>query len=248
MVGEWRRSTSTCGSTARPVSSPVTEVEGAHGSRVQVVSVATGALAFDYRARVHPAGTSSGGRGARDAIDPDGLTYLRQSRYAPSDELLGFANAELGHLPDDPGRAAAIASWVFERFAYTEGASGPLDTAVDTLLSGAGVCRDFAHVTVALCRALEIPARLVSAYAPGLSPMDFHAVAEVRVDGRWEVLDPTRLSSRPSLVRIATGRDAADTAFLTTMHGEAELTASEIFAVIDGDLPDDDHASSIRLP
>ncbi len=139
---------------------------------------------------------------------------------------------------------------MFERFAYTPGASGPLDTAVDTILSGAGVCRDYAHVTVALCRALEIPARLVAVYAPGLSPMDFHAVVEARVEGRWEVLDPTRLAPRePSLVRIATGRDAADTAFVTTFHGHAGAhRRPSVFAVIDGDLPSDDHVSRMRLP
>ncbi len=187
-------------------------------------------------------------RGPVDAIDIEALTYLRQSRYAPSDELLGFAMAELGGLPADDERPGAIASWVFERFAYTLGASGPLDTAVDTLLSGAGVCRDFAHVTIALCRALEIPARLVSVYAPGLSPMDFHAVVEARVGGRWQVLDATRLAPRTSLVRIATGRDAADTAFVTTLAGRAELTLAEVYAVIDGDLPGDDHVSPMRLP
>jgi len=210
------------------------------------VSSGQGPLTIDYRARVR-APRAERGRGPVDAIDPEALTYLRQSRYAPSDELRGFAISELRDLPDAE-RAAAIASWVFERFAYTEGASGALDTAVDTLLSGAGVCRDFAHVTVALCRALEIPARLVSAYAPGLTPMDFHAVVEARVDGSWQVLDATRRAARPSLVRIATGRDAADTAFVTTMHGDAELTTAEIVAVIDGDLPGDDHEAPMRLP
>jgi transglutaminase-like putative cysteine protease len=226
----------------------VTEVEGPHGGRLHVVRADPGALTIDYESAVRPVVASADDRGPADRIDPDALTYLRQSRYAPSDELIGFARTELGHLPPDAERPAAIASWVFERFAYTPGASGPLDTAVDTLLSGAGVCRDYAHVTVALCRALEIPARLVAVYAPGLGPMDFHAVVEARVDGRWEVLDATRLAPRSALVRIATGRDAADTAFVTTLDGEAELTASEVFAVIEGDLPADDHAASMRLP
>jgi transglutaminase-like putative cysteine protease len=229
-----------------PVAGPVTEVVGTHGNRMHVVSTGTGALTVDYRGTPRPV-VPPAGRGPADAIDGEALEYLRQSRYAPSDELLGFAVAELGLVRDAEDPSAAIASWVFERFAYTEGSSGPTDSAIDTLLSGAGVCRDFAHVTIALCRALEIPARLVSAYAPGLSPMDFHAVVEARVHGRWQVLDPTRLASRPSLVRIATGRDAADTAFVTTMHGEAELTGSEVWAVIKGDLPADDHATAIGL-
>lgn len=230
------------------MSDPVTEVAGPHGSRLHVVRAGAGSLSLDYRCRVRPGLSPEGARGPVDAIDAEALVYLRQSRYAPSDELLGFAIAELGHLPVDADRPGAIAAWVFERFAYTSGASGPLDTAVDTVLSGRGVCRDFAHVTVALCRALEMPARLVSVYAPGLAPMDFHAVVEARVEGRWEVLDATRLAPRPGLVRISTGRDAADTAFITTLHGLAELTLAEVWAVIDGDLPIDDHASRMVLP
>jgi len=128
------------------------------------------------------------------------------------------------------------------------GSSGPLDSAVDTLLAGEGVCRDFAHLTIALCRAQEIPARLVAVYAPGLSPMDFHAVVEARVEGRWQVLDPTRLAPRGALVRIATGQDAADTAFLSTFHGRAELVRTEVRPVIDGDLPADDHVAPMQLP
>jgi transglutaminase-like putative cysteine protease len=230
-----------------PVAGPVTEVADLHGTRVHVVRAQAGALTVDYRCRTRPSAPPAG-RGPEDVLDAEALTYLRQSRYAPSDELLGFATAELGHVRADADGSAAVAAWVFERFAYTPGSSGPLDTAVDTLLSGAGVCRDYAHVTIALCRALEIPARLVSVYAPGLSPMDFHAVVEVRVDGRWQVLDPTRLAPRPGLVRIATGRDAADTALVTTLAGEAELTESEVWAVIDGDLPADDHVTPMPLP
>jgi transglutaminase-like putative cysteine protease len=232
-----------------PVARPVTEVVGAYGTRLHVVSVGPGALTVDYRSAARPVASpvAPPSRGPADAIDAEALLSLRQSRYAPSDELLGFAVSELGPVRDHEDPAAAVASWVFERFAYTEGSSGPTDTAIDTIMSGAGVCRDFAHVTIALCRALEIPARLVSAYAPGLTPMDFHAVVEARVDGYWRVLDPTRLASRPSLVRIATGRDAADTAFVTTMHGEATLTGTEVWAVIEGDLPTDDHASPMGL-
>ena len=87
-----------------------------------------------------------------------------------------------------------MAAWVHRRLVYTSGASRPVDTAVDTLLAGQGVCRDYAHLTITLLRALEIPARLVAVYAPGLSPMDFHAVVEADVDGVWCVVDATRLA------------------------------------------------------
>src|SRR6185295_8528387 len=90
-------------------------------------------------------------------------------------------------------------------------------------------------------------ARLAAVYAPGLAPMDFHAVVEVLTAAGWQVLDPTRLAPRRALVRIATGRDAADTAFATTMRGTAELMASLVFASSDGDLPADDHARPLPL-
>jgi transglutaminase-like putative cysteine protease len=223
-----------------------TEVElDVPGDRYHVIAVPAGVLTVRYEASARPIG---GGEPARAGLlDPDVVAYLRPSRYSPSDTLLAFATAELGALPEGRGRAAEVASWVFERIAYDVDATAPLDGAVETLLSGRGVCRDFAHLTVALCRALEIPARLAAVYAPGLSPMDFHAVVEAHVDGEWQVVDATRLAPRGSLVRIATGRDAADTAFATTLHGQAELLGSEVWAVVDGDLPADDHVAPMRL-
>jgi transglutaminase-like putative cysteine protease len=111
---------------------------------------------------------------------------------------------------------------------------------VDTLLLRQGVCRDYAHLVIALLRALDIPARLAAVYAPGLEPMDFHAVAEALVGGQWRVVDATLLAPRASLIRIATGRDAADTAFMSTYGGAVELMDTEVTATIDGALPSDD--------
>ncbi|MET0729067.1 MAG: transglutaminase family protein [Acidimicrobiales bacterium] len=233
----------------RRLTAGVIEVPGSHGNRAHVVRSEAGELHVAYRASVRPVvAIGEGVAGGRDdATDPEALVYLRQSRYCPSDEMGGFAAAELAHLPVDADRPRAIAEWVFERLAYEGGASGPNDTAIDTLMAGRGVCRDFAHLTAALCRAVEIPARVAAVYAPGLSPMDFHAVAEVRVDGAWQVLDSTRLAPRSALVRIATGRDAADTAFASTFRGQAELVSAEMTAVIDGDLPPDDHVAATAL-
>ena len=131
----------------------------------------------------------------------------------------------------------AVADWVNRRLVYTAGASRPVDTAVDTLLLGQGVCRDYAHLTITLLRALEIPARLVAVYAPGLSPMDFHAVVEADVDGTWCVVDPTRLAPTSSLVRICSGRDAADTAFLSLFGGLARFETMTVTATTAGTLP-----------
>jgi transglutaminase-like putative cysteine protease len=99
------------------------------------------------------------------------------------------------------------------------------------------VCRDYAHLTITLLRALEIPARLVAVYAPGLSPMDFHAVVEADVDGVWQTVDATRLAPTSALVRICQGRDAADTAFLSLFGGRATLGTMTVTATVDGDLP-----------
>jgi transglutaminase-like putative cysteine protease len=218
----------------------VQEVPGLHGGRTHVVSADAGELLVSYAATVEPADPPP----ADDdpGWDQEAIGYLLQSRYCPSDALAGFAHTELGgRSPSD------VAAWVNGRLAYTLGLSTPLTTAIETLGAGAGACRDFAHLTVTLLRANGIPARLAAAYAPGLSPMDFHAVAEARVAGRWLALDSTRLAPRPTLVRIATGRDAADTAFATTLSGDAELLTMEVTAWTDGDLPQDDHTEDVAL-
>jgi hypothetical protein len=232
------------------VLTPVAEIAGDHDGRIHLVSAPRGMLSFAYvaRLRAHPGSLSSAPR-AVDEFGLDAIVALRQSRYCPSDSLAGFAATEfsgsLGAAPD--AAALRVASWVFERLAYSTGSSGPLDTAVDTLLSGSGVCRDFAQLMITICRAIGVPARLAAVYAPGLSPMDFHAVVEFLTPAGWQVLDPTRLAPRSALVRIATGRDAADTAFATTLRGTAELVTSRVFASIDGDLPGDDHTRPLHL-
>jgi transglutaminase-like putative cysteine protease len=180
-------------------------------------------------------------------VDPDGpprpVTFaaeaeaLRPSRYCPSDQLEGYAATEFDRTLPRAELVTTVAGWVHDRLSYVSGASRPVDTAVDTLLLGQGVCRDYAHLTTTLLRALEVPARLVAVYAPGLDPMDFHAVVEADVDGTWCVVDATRLAPTASLVRICSGRDAADTAFLTLLGGIARFESMTVTAVVDGDLP-----------
>lgn len=140
-----------------------------------------------------------------------------------------------------------MTAFVEDRLDYIPGASDPIDGAADTLLAGAGVCRDYAHLVVALLRALNIPARLVAVYAPGCDPMDFHAVAEALIDGVWVVVDATRLAPRQGLVRISTGRDAADTAFLDNHEGSINLDSYQVTAVVRGDLPIDDGKDRISI-
>ncbi|PWD51826.1 transglutaminase [Serinibacter arcticus] len=177
----------------------------------------------------------------------DLLMYLRPSRYAESDRFFGTSRAEFAGLA---GRelVLAVADWVNHHLRYTPGASRPTDGAVETLLARQGVCRDFAHVAVALLRALDVPARLAAVYAPGLFPMDFHAVAEAWVEGGWHVIDPTRLAPRQTLVRVATGRDASDTAFLSSYGARLTLDRIKVLATSDPFLPTDDHRSMLRVP
>lgn len=222
---------------------PPRVLTAADGVRTHVIASGPGTVQVNYTASTAPVFSP----GPVDQFDEDVLVARRQSRYCPSDAMAEFAARELAAHRDAPDLAEHVASWVFERTAYDSFASGPTDTAVDTLLAGRGVCRDFAHLMIAMCRALFIPARLASAYAPGLDPMDFHAVVEVWRDERWDVIDPSRLAPRASLVRIATGRDAADTAFAATITGDVEMVNVEVFAVVDGSLPADDHVTPAQL-
>jgi transglutaminase-like putative cysteine protease len=178
--------------------------------------------------------------------DIDISTYLRPSRYAEADKFFGFAATEFGHYAPVE-LLEKVPAWVGSRLDYVPGSSDPIDGAADTLLAGAGVCRDYAHLVIALLRAVNVPARLVSVYAPGCNPMDFHAVAEAFVDGQWRVADATLLAPRQSMVRIATGRDAADTAFLDNHNGNITLQNMMITAVVDGDLPRDSISELVTL-
>lgn len=144
------------------------------------------------------------------------LQYLTPSRYCPSDRFLLFANREFGAIVDGGARVQAVLDWIKHNIDYIPGVSNGETTAERTFVDRAGVCRDFSHLGITLCRALNIPARAVSAYAWQLSPPDFHAVLEVYLDGGWWLVDPTQLAPVEGLVRIGVGRDAADIAFLTT--------------------------------
>ena len=212
----------------RPVEPEEFAVDGA---RVHRLRLPAGHTAISYTAAAE-----DGGR-PRAVTLADWATALRPSRYCPSDQLEGFANSEFDQGLPRAELVRAVADWVHARLTYTSGSSRPVDTAVDTLLTGQGVCRDYAHLTVTLLRALEVPARLVAVYAPGLDPMDFHAVVEADVDGAWCVVDATRLAPTSSLVRICAGRDAADTAFLTLFDRVATLGELTVTATVDGDLP-----------
>ena len=220
---------------------PFEEIAAPGPTRIHLLAARPGQLIVEYQATV------AGHAAAPEVTEADRLSYLRPSRYAESDRLGAVARSEFGGITAAPDLLAAVSSWVGTQLSYVPGSSGPTDGAVQTLLSRQGVCRDYAHLVIALLRALDVPARLAAVYAPGLDPMDFHAVAEALVDGAWRVVDATLLAPRASLVRIATGRDAADTALLSSYGGPVELVSTEISAVIDGPLPPDDVTDLVSL-
>jgi transglutaminase-like putative cysteine protease len=144
------------------------------------------------------------------------LQYVLASKYCEADLLFALACNEFGQLPRGYRRVQAICQWIRDHIEYRVGSSSPLTTAKDVLANGAGVCRDFSHLAISLCRALSIPARFVTGYARYSDPPpDFHAVFEAYLDDRWYLFDPTELSPLDEIVRIGTGRDAADVAFAT---------------------------------
>jgi hypothetical protein len=235
---------------------PATELLGPNGTRSHVLAAPLGRLHVSYRAEIQGAGSPVSAPGNMAPVGLGGpelaaansrLVYLRPSRYCPSDHLVGFAVAEFGVDASVEERVSAITEWIRDRVGYVAGSSSVHDSAEHTLLTGMGTCRDFAHLGVALCRAVGIPARFTSVYAPGLFPMDFHAVFEVIEQGRWFAFDATDLAPRPAMVRIATGRDAADTAFASVISGIATLESLEVTATVGDHLPVDDHRQRVEL-
>jgi transglutaminase-like putative cysteine protease len=152
-------------------------------------------------------------------VEAQALAFIYPSRYCQSDRLYRLAAREFGHLKPGYWRVQAIRDWVRTRTVFMPGSTTSITSALDTVVEQVGVCRDFAHLMIALCRALNIPARFVTGIDYGaaaeLGLPDFHAYVEVFLGTRWYLFDPTGISAPMGLVRIGTGRDAADVAFAT---------------------------------
>ena len=155
---------------------------------------------------------------------PDELLHnLNPTRYCESDHLSQETQAMFGQWPRGLSRVQAIVDWIHQNIAYQVGTTNAMTTARDVLANRTGVCRDFAHLGVTFCRALNIPARLVVGYARfDEPPPDFHAMFEAYLGGRWVMFDATHMSPIDNLVRVATGRDAKDVAF-ATIYGPATM-------------------------
>jgi len=210
----------------------VKEVPDFHGGRFHVVETEEGGvIQLDYSATVV-------GQAEVPVVDEaDLIRYIRPSRYCESDTLLQTAYANFGKMTGKELFNAAR-TWVNEELAYVSGSSRGTDSAVNTLLARRGVCRDFSHLLVSMLRAKNVPARMVAVYAPQLTPMDFHAVVEAYIDGEWRVADATGLAPRQGLLRIATGEDATDTAFLSTVRGSIVFDKIRVTAEADEELTD----------
>jgi transglutaminase-like putative cysteine protease len=193
-----------------------------HDALVQVSS-----LADDFNPKTHSVPIEN--------ISSAILRYTLPSRYCDSDKMLNFAMAQFGSLFNGVDRVIAICNWVQRNIRYVTCSGRPDLSASDVMARGYGVCRDFAHVAIALCRALSIPARYVTGHLPDIgcfdpgTPMDFHAYFEVYLEHHWRVFDARFNVPRVGRVKIAHGLDAVDGSFATT-YGPALLTFFEVWA------------------
>lgn len=183
-----------------------------------------------YRARV-TIDRSAADIAGLDGVPPhllpgEAVPYLMPSRYCPSNRFADLVATEFGELTGG-ARIAAMRDWIAGHLTYEAGASNAETTAVDTFLDRKGICRDYAHLMIALARAADIPARIASVYAPGVTPPDFHAVAEVFLGGAWHLVDATGMATACDMAIIGIGRDAGDVAFLTAF-GPLEMNSQSV--------------------
>ena len=191
------------------------------GNRFLRVQAAPGTLRLDYEATVtlrpRVADPAQVRETPAECLPLPALVHLNPSRHCESDRLGLFARRTFGHLAPGHARVGAVCDWIRENVDYVAGSTDESTSAADILVERRGVCRDFAHLGIALVRALGVPARYVAAYAWRLDPQDFHAVFEAYLEGpdggAWYVFDATRKSAADGIVRIGVGRDAGDASF-----------------------------------
>jgi len=206
-----------------PHSDVVIETDPATGNRIAAFAAESTPLGVHYQAMVDiahrivdPADVVAE---SPSALPVESLRYLYPSRYCPSDVISQKAWDLFGNVPRSYAQVRAVRDWVRANITFKIGTSNSGTTAVDTLRDGCGVCRDFAHTMIAYCRALNYPARFCTGVDygadPALGPPDFHAYVEVMIGGSWYLFDATGISPITGLIRIGTGRDAADVSFAT---------------------------------
>ena len=213
-------------SLSQPIE-PHIHVDPLTGNRYMRLRAEPGPLTVSYQATVdlvhHWADPAQLAEVPVHRLPPEVMGYIYPSRYCQSDRLIRLATREFGNMWQGHSRVQAIRDWVLSHVAFTSNSSNSSTSAVDTVIERAGICRDFAHLMIALCRAINIPARFVTGtdYGadPVLGPPDFHAYVEVYLGDRWYIFDPSGTAIPMGLVRLGTGRDAADVAFATIFGG-----------------------------
>jgi transglutaminase-like putative cysteine protease len=219
---------------------PIDEYADFYGNPVKRLVMPAGDLAMRYDAIVMvpdqmDAEANSAPQLPVEDLPGEVLHFTLPSRYCLSDQLMGTAWELFGQTEPGGARVQAICDWVHDNVRFQYGASNPLTTAVDVLAQRKGVCRDFAHVAITFCRALNIPARYVFGYLPDIYvtappwPMDFAAWMEVYLGDRWWTFDPRNNARRVGRVLIGRGRDALDVAMLTTF-GPAAFQSMTVWA------------------
>lgn len=220
---------------------PTEEFEDAHGNIVYRLVMPPGRweMRHDAIVKVLPTpdnhGFGPGNATPVDRLPPELLRYTLPSRYCDSDKLITFAWEKFGQLPPGKPQVEAVCDWVHANIEYRFGSGHPSLSAHDVVTRGYGVCRDFAHVMVTLCRALNLPARYIVGHLPDVgyvdpgSPMDFHAYAEIYLGGEWFAYDARYRVPRIGRVKVSCGLDAVDAAFATA-YGPAILSDFNVWA------------------
>jgi transglutaminase-like putative cysteine protease len=219
---------------------PSTEYEDQHGNIVLRMNLPPGQSTVIHDAMVSVPSVPENFGAIDEPIPPEQLPaallrYTLPSRYCDSDRLMAFALEKFGNVPQGLQRVQAICDWVHDHIEYRFGSGDPTISAAGTLARGFGVCRDFAHLAIALCRTFNIPTRYVTGYVPDIAfedpgtPMDFHAYFQAYVGHRWHNYDARFNVPRIGRIRIACGHDAVDGAF-ATIYGAAQLTYFEVWA------------------
>jgi len=200
------------------------------GNRFTRMTVQPGPFTLTYEATVERSVDDGHDEEAKEIavenLPPETLPFLFPSRYCQSDKLMRLANAHFGQMRQGFSRVRAICDWIHANVEYQLGSTNAQTSAFDTVTERAGVCRDFAHLGIAFCRALNIPARFVTGYAHQLRPPDFHAYFEAYLGGQWHAFDATRLAPREGLIRIGAGADASQASFASIFGGAAMVGMS----------------------
>jgi transglutaminase-like putative cysteine protease len=210
---------------------PVAEFTDGYGNLCQRIIMPAGTFQVSAQCKVQVADSIDVHPDAAftpvEQLPTEVIQFLLPSRYCQSDRLLDFGKSVVGNLPPGYQQARAIHDWVQREIRYVIDSSNTSTSALETAQSRCGVCRDFAHLGIALCRAMSIPARMVVGFLHELEPMDLHAWFEAFIGGRWYTFDATQAQTKGNRIVIAYGRDAADVA-LATIFGAFWLTHMQV--------------------